>query len=69
MYSPPGMKKKASGNQCCLPCLQDGVVRLLYISHDNLLLVTGGTAEDVSTVLNTTDVLDLTTMKWTTPAG
>ena len=37
------------------------------ISHDNLLLVTGGLAEDASTVLNTTDVLDLTTMKWTTP--
>ena len=39
------------------------------ISHDNLLLVTGGVAEDASTVLNTTDVLDLTTMKWTTPQG
>ena len=37
------------------------------ISHDNLLLVTGGRAEDFSTVLNSTDVLDLTTMKWTTP--
>ena len=31
----------------------------VVISHDNLLLVTGGLAEDVSTVLNTTDVLDL----------
>ena len=40
---------------------------LAVISHDNLLLVTGGVAEDDSTVLNTTDVLDLTTMKWTTP--
>ena len=41
------------------------------ISHNNLLLVTGGVSEieDVSTVLNTTDVLDLTTMKWTTPEG
>ena len=39
------------------------------ISHANLLLVTGGVAEDGSTVLNTTDVLDLTTMKWTTPQG
>ena len=39
------------------------------ISHDNLLLVAGGVAEDGSTVLNTTDVLDLTTMKWTTPQG
>ena len=39
------------------------------ISHDNLLLVTGGVAEDDFTVLNTTDVLDLTTMKWTTPQG
>ena len=37
------------------------------ISHANLLLVTGGVAEDDSTVLNTTDVLDLTTMKWSTP--
>ena len=36
------------------------------ISHDNLLLVTGGLAEDDS-ILNTTDVLGLTTMKWTTP--
>ena len=33
------------------------------ICHANLLLVTGGFAED------TTDVLDLTTMKWTTPEG
>ena len=38
------------------------------ISHDNLLLVTGGLAEDDS-VLNTTDVLDLTSMKWSTPEG
>ena len=41
--------------------------RPAVISHDNLLLVTGGVAEDDSTVLNTTDVLDLTTMKWSTP--
>ena len=39
------------------------------ISHNNLLMVTGGLAEDASTVLNTTDVLDLTTMKWTTQEG
>ena len=39
------------------------------ICHDNLLLMTGGMIEDVSTVLNTTDVLDLTTMKWTSPEG
>ena len=38
------------------------------ISHDNLLLVTGGLA-DGSTVLNTTEVLDLTTMKWSSPEG
>ena len=38
------------------------------ICHANLLLVTGGLAEDDS-VLNTTDVLDLTTMKWSTPEG
>ena len=37
------------------------------ISHDNLLLVTGGMAEDYSTILNSADVLNLTTMKWTTP--
>ena len=37
------------------------------ISHDNLLLVTGGVAEDFSTVLNSADVLDLATMKWNTP--
>ena len=39
------------------------------ISHHNLHLVTGGVADYRSTVLNTTDVLDLTTMKWTTPQG
>ena len=43
--------------------------RPAVISHDSLLLVTGGVAEDVSTVLNTTYVLDLTTMKWSTPEG
>ena len=37
------------------------------ISHDNLLLVTGGVAKDDSTVLNTTDVLDLATTMWSTP--
>ena len=52
-----------------LPPMPTGRVCPAIISHDNLLLVTGGGAEDVSTVLNTTDVLDLTTMKWTTPQG
>ena len=52
-----------------LPPMPTGRVCPAVISHDNLLLVTGGVAEDVSTVLNTTDVLDLTTMKWSTPEG
>ena len=52
-----------------LPPMPTGRVRPAVISHDNLLLVTGGLAEDGSTVLNTTDVLDLTTMKWSTPEG
>ena len=52
-----------------LPPMPTGRSRPAVISHDNLLLVTGGLAEDVSTVLNTTDVLDLTTMKWSTPEG
>ena len=39
------------------------------ISLDNLLLVTGGVADDGSTVLSTTDVLFFTTMKWTSPEG
>ena len=52
-----------------LPPMPTGRVYPNIISHDNLLLVTGGVAEDGSTVLNTTDVLDLTTMKWTTPQG
>ena len=52
-----------------LPPMPTGRGRPAIISHDNLLLVTGGLAEDASTVLNTTDVLDLTTMKWTTPEG
>ena len=60
------MKKKVGGNKCCLPCLQDGALQLLAL---NLLLVTGGLAEECSTVLHTTDVLDLTTLKWTTPKG
>ena len=38
------------------------------ISHDNLVLVTGGGLEDDS-IITTADVLDLTTMKWTTPEG
>ena len=52
-----------------LPPMPTGRSRPAVISHDNLLLVTGGLAEDGSTVLNTTDVLDLTTMKWSTPEG
>ena len=52
-----------------LPPMPTGRLCGTVISHDNLLLVTGGVAEDDSTVLNTTDVLDLTTMKWTTPEG
>ena len=51
-----------------LPPMPTGRSRPAVISHDNLLLVTGGVAEDGS-VLNTTDVLDLTTMKWTSPEG
>ena len=50
-----------------LPPMPTGRCIPAVISHDNLLLVTGGVAEDDSTVLNSTDVLDLTTMKWTTP--
>ena len=52
-----------------LPPMPTGRFCPAVISHDNLFLVTGGVAEDVSTVLNTTDVLDLTTMKWTSPEG
>ena len=52
-----------------LPPMPTGRGRPAVISHDNFLLVTGGVAEDASTVLNITDVLDLTTMKWTTPQG
>ena len=52
-----------------LPPMPTGRSRPAVISHDNLLLVTGGVAEDVSTVLSTTDVLDLTTMKWSTLEG
>ena len=50
-----------------LPPMPTGRRLPAVISHDNLLLVTGGVAEDISTVLNSTDVLDLTAMKWTTP--
>ena len=69
------MKKKVGGNKCSLPCQQHcfpmptGRHRLAVICHDNLFLVTGGVAEGGSTVLSTTDVLDLTTMKWSTPEG
>ena len=52
-----------------LPPMPTGRALPTVISHDNLLLVTGGVAEDGSTVINTTDVLDLITMEWTTPAG
>ena len=52
-----------------LPPIPTGRSRPAVISHDNLVLVTGGLAEDDSTVLNTTDVLDLTTIKWCTPEG
>ena len=52
-----------------LPPMPTGRFVPAVISHDNLLLVTGGVVEDFSTVLNTTDVLDLTTMKWSTPEG
>ena len=52
-----------------LPPMPTGRFRPAVICHANLLLVTGGVAEDGSTVLNTTDVLDLTTMKWSTPEG
>ena len=52
-----------------LPSMPTGRFFTAVISHDNLLLVTGGLGEDCSTVLNTCDVLDLTTMKWTTPEG
>ena len=52
-----------------LPPMPTGRTRPAVICHANFLLVTGGLAEDGSTVLNTTDVLDLTTMKWSTPEG
>ena len=51
-----------------LPPMPTGRSCPAVISHDNLVLVTGGLAADDS-VLNTTDVLDLTTMKWSTPEG
>ena len=51
-----------------LPPMPTGRLRPAVICHDNLLLVTGGVAEDKS-VLDTTDVLDLNTMKWTTQQG
>ena len=52
-----------------LPPMPTGRVRPAVISHGNLLLVTGGLAKDGFTVLNTADVLNLTTMKWRTPEG
>ena len=51
-----------------LPPMPTGRYCSAVICHANLLLVTGGVTEDDS-VLNTTDVLDLTTMKWSTPEG
>ena len=51
-----------------LPPMPTARFRPAVICHANLLLVTGGVTEDDS-VLNTTDVLDLTTMKWSTPVG
>ena len=52
-----------------LPPMRTIRLRPAVIYHANLLLVAGGVAEDYSIVLNTTDVLDLTTMKWSTPEG
>ena len=52
-----------------LPPMPTGRFHPAVISHDSLLLVTGGLAEDLSSVLNTTNVLDLSTMKWSTPEG
>ena len=51
-----------------LPPMPTARFRPAVICQANLLLVTGGVTEDDS-VLNTTDVLDLTTMKWSTPEG
>ena len=51
-----------------LPPMPTGRLCPAVICRKNLLLVTGGLAEDVS-VLGTTDVLDLTTMTWSTPDG
>ena len=52
-----------------LPPMPTGRINPIILSGDIFLLVTGGVAEDGFTVLNTTDVLDLTTMKWSTPEG
>ena len=51
-----------------LPPMPTGRFCPAVICHTNLLMATGGVPEDDS-VLNTTDVLDLTTMKWSTPEG
>ena len=51
-----------------LPHMPTGRTCPAVICHANLLLVTGGLAKD-DTALNTTDVLDLTTMKWSIPEG
>ena len=52
-----------------LPPMPTGRFCPAVISYDKFLLVTGGVAADNFTLLNTTDVLDLTTMKWTAPQG
>ena len=52
-----------------LPPMPTGRASPAVISHDNLLLVTGGLADDAPTALSTIDVLDLTTMNWTTSEG
>ena len=49
-----------------LPPMPTRQISPAVISHDNLLLVTGGATEYAS-IRNTTNVLDLATMKWTTP--
>ena len=59
-------EEESRWKQVLLP-MPTGRVCPTAICHDNLLLVTGGLAESVSTVLKITAVLDLATMKWTTP--
>ena len=55
--SPLGLKSKVSRTKCCMPHMPTGQnIQLLSLDHDNLLLVTGGAAEDESPVLCITDV-------------